>query len=75
MKDGLTLVSLLNFDIDLFQPECAVAGGDVPFFAVWILKLTAPLFFLVIFLVGHAFITCYYHWRKGKDERASPWLR
>ena len=50
----------------------------VAFFLIWILKLSVPLLFVVIFILGQVAMSCYYHCRRATccDERRSKcWSR
>ena len=32
-------LTIINFSVDLFQPECAIGDGNIQYISVWLLKV------------------------------------
>ena len=68
-------ITAVNLSVDIFQPECAIANGEVTFFVVWIMKLSVPLVFGLIFLAAYgvvwSYAKCRYRFVVGGCVRAA----
>ncbi|KNC48090.1 uncharacterized protein AMSG_04320 [Thecamonas trahens ATCC 50062] len=67
-------LSVFAFNINVFQPECAFAGGAVDYFPIWLFKLSIPFMFLVLFGGFLICLTLYKRVRASISEVQHPWL-
>lgn len=65
-KTFFRLLAPLSLDISsLFEPQCVVSRGQTPFVVIWYLKVSLPLIFAGIFVLG-AGVTLGYHWLSNR---------
>ena len=74
VKTTFDLLSVFTFQVNIFAPECAMAGGAIEYFPIWLFKLSIPLLFAVMFALFHVVLEIYKRIRARISEVQHPFL-